>query len=86
MSVFENAQAKKDLMNYVEDLVNPKLTHSVDYKDEIAQIREIYYHEQVKLNQKYNTQIQMLQRENNALKVSNMVLAEYISSHEMEGD
>lgn len=72
----------KTLMDYIENLARPELTHN--YEVELAQIKEYIYHKQKEIEKETQDRIAYLEIEIETLKVSNKALAYYIKSKEIQ--
>ena len=77
----ENVSRERNLMDYIEDLARPELTHN--YPDELARIREYICQKQKEIGKETQERIARLETEIETLKVSNKALAYYIKSREI---
>lgn len=77
----ENCVREKMLIDYIKDLARPELTH--DYNKEISEIENMLNCERAKNEELHYHHIRKLEKEIETLKISNMALAHYISSREI---
>ena len=78
----ENVSRERNLMDYIEDLVRPELTHN--YPDELARIGEYICQKRKEIEERTQGHIASLEREIEILKVSNKALVYYIQSREIQ--
>lgn len=77
----ENCVREKTLIDYIRDLARPELVHN--YNEEISAIERMLDCERAKNEELHYHYIRKLEREIETLKISNMALAHYISSREI---